>query len=269
MACEMTVFCGSIYNKAAKGATPPPPLTTTLPNREVKVMAINQLSQNLRKKQEVCSVDGCSNGVRARLNGVPYCDRHRMHIRLYGKILKRTLFDPNTFVIDENDCKIWLFNKHKRHTATAIIDKDDYPLVKDYKWSLTGRYACTREFGKKKYLHRLILATADEVDHIDGDCLNNRRTNLRVCSHIKNSYNQKIRCGGSSAYKGVSFNKEKNKWEAYICANHNRYRLGYFKKETDAASAYNKRAIELHGEFARLNPITLEALEYGFVDEVK
>ncbi len=110
-------------------------------------------------------------------------------------------------------------------------------------------------------LHRLLLNAPSGlvVDHIDGNPLNNQRSNLRICTNIENKRNQKIRsdCKGS-VYKCVSGNKTKKKFEAYIVYDKKRKSLGYFDLEEDAALAYNKEAIKIFGEFARLNIIKMK-----------
>ena len=93
-----------------------------------------------------------------------------------------------------------------------------------------------------------------EVDHIDGNGLNNRRENLRLASHSQNLANQKrSRIGCSSKYRGVSWFKRTGIWIAQITVRYHHRGLGYFKDEKDAARAYDKAALEAFGEFAVLN----------------
>ena len=93
------------------------------------------------------------------------------------------------------------------------------------------------------------------VDHKNGDILDNRRNNLRICSHIDNVRNRKVSKNlGKSIYKGVQWITRDRIWLA-ICA---KVYIGKFKSEEEAAIAYNKKAIEMFGEFARLNIIRNE-----------
>ena len=93
------------------------------------------------------------------------------------------------------------------------------------------------------------------VDHIDRNKANNQVTNLRWATQQQNNMNLTIRTGTSSQYKGVSFNKKSRKWRAEINFNGKHLYIGSFTNEEDAARAYNAKAIELHAEFANLNPV--------------
>lgn len=105
-------------------------------------------------------------------------------------------------------------------------------------------------------LHRAVVgATRGQiVDHINGDTLDNRRANLRICSSLENTRNARKRGGGtSSIYKGVSWWKNISKWGAYIRVKGKLVILGYFDDEVLAAKAYDKAALETFGRFSRLN----------------
>ena len=102
-------------------------------------------------------------------------------------------------------------------------------------------------------LHRLLLSPPDgyEVDHINGNSLDNRRCNLRLCTRQQNNGNQRPR-RHSSIYKGVYWNKEHQKWQAKITVNYRNIDLGRYKDEEAAAEAYAKAARRHFGEFACL-----------------
>ncbi len=91
------------------------------------------------------------------------------------------------------------------------------------------------------------------VDHIDGNGLNNRKSNLRVCTQGQNSLNSRPRRNCSSRYKGVSFYKRDKIWQAQIFYNFRTINIGRFDDEVEAALAYDRKAEELFGEFAYLN----------------
>lgn len=143
----------------------------------------------------------------------------------------------------------------------AIVDADDYELVNQYTWHASGGgYAAAYVGGGRKsrvmaFMHRLIAETPDGMvtDHIDGDRLNNRRSNLRICNQSDNCANTKRRAGGHSAFKGVTWfttkRHKKGYWKAAISGKH----IGYFDTEEAAARGYDYHARKRFGEFARLN----------------
>jgi hypothetical protein len=91
------------------------------------------------------------------------------------------------------------------------------------------------------------------IDHLDGNGLNNQRSNLRFATKSENGMNRQKQENTTSIYKGVSWHKHNRKWVAYITINGKRSHLGYFISEVDAAKVYNQKAIELFCEFANLN----------------
>lgn len=107
--------------------------------------------------------------------------------------------------------------------------------------------------------HRAIWAVVHgkcpdmHIDHIDGNKLNNRIENLRICTHNQNQHNQGIRASNKSGYKGVSWMKSVKKWHAQICCNSKVTHLGLYTCKIEAAKAYDEAAKQLHGEFAWLN----------------
>jgi hypothetical protein len=147
-------------------------------------------------------------------------------------------------------------------SAWAMIDEVDLPLVIKHAWyPAKGKdtsYAMFRTMGAGTvYMHRLIAGAAKgfDVDHIDGNGLNNRRNNLRVCTHAQNIANQRISRANTSGFKGVSWDKRRGAWEAHIKFQQKKRFLGYFSDKADAARAYNAKAVELFGEFASINQV--------------
>jgi hypothetical protein len=147
----------------------------------------------------------------------------------------------------------------------ALVDDVDYEWINSFKWHVT-RHANGKEYasrmiynrGKRAIIsmHRLIMGTqiGQEVDHIDNLGLNNQRANLRNCNRSQNNINSH-RANGTSKFKGVYWYGPRNKWRAKIKINRVCIHLGYFVLETDAAMAYDKKALELYGSFAKLNII--------------
>ena len=146
----------------------------------------------------------------------------------------------------------------------AIVDDEDYDELNKHKWRvLTGssgiKYAVRRvrrSFGRTIiYMHRQILRVepGQKVDHKNHDGLDNRKTNIRICTHAQNMRNLRPRQGGSSIYKGVSWHKASRAWTAQIEVDGIYKYLGCSKSEIDAAEAYDNAAREHFGEFAYLN----------------
>lgn len=138
--------------------------------------------------------------------------------------------------------------------AFALVDPDDRALVARYRWYELRRGHTTYAMANGRRwlsMHRLIIRAPKgiEVDHVDGDGLNNRRYNLRLATRSQQLMNR--RGWGKSRFKGVC--PSGRKWQAYITKDHVDYRLGSFDTEEEAALAYDRAALQLHGEYARLN----------------
>lgn len=149
-----------------------------------------------------------------------------------------------------------------RNGKATLIDPEDLPLVDAYQWRWleVGRdqkivYVYAETPKGRVYLHRLLCPGSIEVDHRNGDGLDNRKSNLRPATHQQNICNQRPQIGRSSKYKGVSWWKLRKTWAAYIKLDGKKRHLGYFNNEQDAARAYNVAASEAWGEFACLNEI--------------
>jgi hypothetical protein len=138
----------------------------------------------------------------------------------------------------------------------VLLDDVDYEMLKDYSWCIAvNGYAVARVGGKVLYMHRVILKTPRGLftDHINGDKLDNRRFNLRVCTPAQNAKNQARKVNNTSGYKGVSWDKAKKKWAAYIKVDYKRRFLGYFDDVRVAARTYDQAATVQHKDFARVN----------------
>lgn len=105
-------------------------------------------------------------------------------------------------------------------------------------------------------MHRYLIKCDEIIDHINGNRKDNRLCNLRKSNVSLNSHNKKKKENTTSKYIGVRFNK--NKYTASITKDGKCYYLGRFENEEDAAKAYNKKSVELYGEFAKLNDIKVQ-----------
>jgi HNH endonuclease len=146
----------------------------------------------------------------------------------------------------------------------ALVDDADFESLNSRKWYAAKDrhtfYASANDYsGQKrveKRMHWVIMGKPPKgyiVDHKDRNGLNNQRGNLRICTRGQNNANRKA--WGKSKFLGVTFLKGRNRpyWEVRIKGKY----LGAFKDEKEAAMAYNKAAVEVHGEFANLNDINV------------
>lgn len=137
----------------------------------------------------------------------------------------------------------------------AIVDDEDYEFLNKYKWhacNYGGKWYAGRKHYKKIYIHNEIMnpPTGMQVDHINRNGLDNRRCNLRICTKNQNQKNKSN--FGKSKYHGVSL-FSCGKCKASIQSDKLPYYLGSFNTEIEAALAYDRMAILLHGEYANLN----------------
>lgn len=146
---------------------------------------------------------------------------------------------------------------------TPIVDSEDAHLLVDHSWQPQlakngAAYFKAKIGGENVYLHRLIVGAASKqlVDHRNGDTLNNRRCNLRICTRSQSNANRRRRSDSRAPYRGIT-QTPSGRWLAQIMAEKKFTRIGLFDTPEDAAAAYDKKAIELHGEFARINNIAI------------
>jgi hypothetical protein len=141
----------------------------------------------------------------------------------------------------------------------ALVDDADWPLVAGRKWyaNSIGRvtYASTHIAGRPIHMHRLIMETPPGIvtDHRNGDGLDNRRINLRLCTTSQNLSNRRKRSCQTSRYKGVHCVLGCASWVSQITVAREVHYLGSFSSEVEAALAYDRAAIEAFGEFALTN----------------
>lgn len=147
----------------------------------------------------------------------------------------------------------------------AIVDDSDYDYLNRYKWytvkSLITYYAVRNIYSKNKQqqirMHNIILGTPKgvEVDHVNGNGLDNRRSNLRFCNRSENNRSQRLRCDNTSGFKGVTFRSrvQKTVYVARIGVNKKIIHLGYHLTAETAARVYDLAALKHFGNFAMTN----------------
>lgn len=138
-----------------------------------------------------------------------------------------------------------------------IVDPEDLPLLRSRAWKAHGNKAqyFKARFGRQVYyLHRLIAGAGPGqiVDHVNGDTLDCRRSNLRLCDRSESNTNRKARCDSRAPYKGIT-ETPSGRWLAQIMKAKQYRRIGLFDTAQEAAAAYDAAAVDLHGEFAKTN----------------
>jgi len=142
----------------------------------------------------------------------------------------------------------------------ALVDDEDFEYLNQWKWfahksprNAKVYYGGRSIRGQKQILiHRVITDAPDglKVDHINGDGLDNRKANLRICSNSQNGMNRGANKNSKSKEKCVSWHGKEKRWRVKIKANHKEFLIGHFKSKDDAIEAKRKAIVILHGEFA-------------------
>jgi hypothetical protein len=163
----------------------------------------------------------------------------------------------------------------KNSKGITKVSPEDVELAQSYNWHSSRGYAITVTNKKTYYLHRLILNPPDSLftDHINGDRLDNRRSNLRIATASQNRQNAAGKSSGRrSRYKGVMWYERKDKWFAQITVNGRIRHIAYYHSEENAARAYDNAALFYFGQFARTNfsdavPMSIEEIRARHVIE--
>lgn len=146
----------------------------------------------------------------------------------------------------------------------ALVDDKDFDRLNRAKWNeyknASGIHYARRALGgppprHTEYMHRVVLnaPAGMEVDHINGNGLDNRRANLRLCTHAENGKNKGKSRNSTSKYLGVSWRNDRQCWRAQICSKGRKTSFGSFQDEKEAAKCRDAHALAIFGKFARLN----------------
>lgn len=193
-----------------------------------------------------CSVEKCDSKIYAK----ELCNRHYLQVRKHGKVIT-TNKDKRPAAIEDGYALIPLGVGGKQ--GYAKIDIEDSWIDK-YMWSKHhSGYAYAQIDGEVIAMHRLLTdkPVGKFVDHANHDRLDNRRINLRVCSNTENRRNSHKSKRNSTGYKGVV--KIGNKFTAQLGYLGKKLYLGMYNTPEEAGRAYDIKAKQLHGSFAKLN----------------
>lgn len=140
----------------------------------------------------------------------------------------------------------------------SLVSDEDFLYLVGYNWWLqSAGYVEAYINSKHQLMHRIVVErigldlSKGEVDHFDGNILNNQRENLRIATRSQNKMNTHYPITNTSGYKGVTWCKRNQKWKAQIKINGRNYNLGYFDNPEEAHEAYCKAAEKYFGKFAR------------------
>ena len=172
------------------------------------------------KGTKICLVEGCSNNAHT----LGYCKRHYDQMRRYGKIVnsgQRSMFDMNEIIEHDDHAEIILYDKYGNETNRTLIDLDDVDKIKNIKWCYHNGdgYVDSTKVGS---MHRFIMNCPKDmvVDHINRDRLDNRKTNLRICTIQQNAINRGLVSNNTSGFTGVSYDDHgKKKWRTIFTIN--------------------------------------------------
>jgi len=146
----------------------------------------------------------------------------------------------------------------------ATVDDDDFDRLSSVKWCYSDGYAVRNvrmPDGSRETIrmHWEVIGRPEvgfETDHKNGNGIDNRRENLRNCTHAQNNKNAAMHKNNRSGVKGVCWKKENRKWMASIMSNRKLFYLGLFESKEAAGKAYNDAAVRLHGQYARTSALS-------------
>lgn len=179
-----------------------------------------------------CSVYNCKKDKTAK----GYCYNHYYSFRTYGSPL----------AVEENkSLEVKIKGKvvyiELTNGGYALVDVRDYKKVQNYRWSMAGRGYAIGNNKKRKLakMHHLVMNKKHgyEIDHINLNKLDNRRSNLRYVTHSINTLNGPLRSTNKSGHRGVCYWWRDGGWRAYAVVDNKQIHLGYFKNKEEAIEA--------------------------------
>lgn len=196
---------------------------------------------------KTCNCEWCD----VKLIRAEYCSRHRQQIERWGE-LRFSRGDKNEYIIHDEYAEIKLYDKDLKEKARAIIDLDDIERCKPYKWTLRNdNYVATKKDYKHIKLHRFIANTPEgmHTDHINKDRLDNRKSNLKVCTQQVNNKNKGKYKSNKSGYRGVDKRvfKDRVVYDSGIRFEGTSRYLGRFKTLEEAIQARREGEMKFYG----------------------
>lgn len=193
----------------------------------------------------------CGDTFHSSFEGNFYCSKHYAQMWRYGHIVERTIYDKNCFISEGTITRMITFNKKNEASGEVLLDTSDVEKVKPYKWYISPRksklYCFGTINGSKIALHRFLLATSNMVDHINGNSLDNRKSNLREVTPQQNAYNKKIHGKFFAGIIKTNYVKAAP-YMVFFTHNHKECYLGSFVSYEEAALARLKKECEVWKE---------------------
>ena len=158
-------------------------------------------------------------------------------------------YEPNEFVDCGDYCELILYNVQGDENARVKVDHADIENLNQYRWfkmsSYAKSYSSAKVDGKRVLMHRFLMQVDEHIDHINGDGMDNRRSNLRTATQSQNMMNRKAERGDL-----VGVAKNGNRWQADIKVNGKKYYLGLYKTLAEAQAARQAGERILFGEYS-------------------
>lgn len=181
----------------------------------------------------------------------------------------RKRYEPNEIISKGIYSEIIIYNKDKSERCRAVIDTEDIPKINNTVWSLaSGGYIRTKykNSGKSTCLHRVIMGIENKgleilVDHINMNKLDNRKCNLRVVNKSQNSMNRTTPSNNTYSFRGISYDKRRNKFRAYIKINGKQISLGYYNSFGNAKKARLKGEYKYFKEYSNKTELAIPLIE--------
>lgn len=191
----------------------------------------------------------CGDKACSTFNGVPYCNKHWLRLKYHGTTELVGRKSTNKFVVDGNILRI--FTKHGNE---ILADPIELPILSEYSWCISNTgYAVANINHRVTKMHRYILREClndvDVIDHANGNPLDNRRANLRVCTAKENARNSSISKSNKLGVKGVRLT-ESGKYNVRIVADGIEIYIGNYATIEEAVAARTEAEIKYHGAYA-------------------
>lgn len=217
--------------------------------------SIDKIKIQAKSIDKCCSVEGCNNNGRNIINGLRYCNKHKYHIKTFGYI-KETIYDKNQIIKHENYAEIIVKNKQGCIKGITKIDLDDIDKIHKYKVGMydDGYFYINFSKRNRQRLSRYILNITDDytltdlqVDHINRDISDNRKSNLRCVTRKENNNNKQnsISCY-ICKYKNIYYRTGRKKPYYYYIKSNKGIFSKYFTTEKEAYMAYVKKLFMLN-----------------------